>query len=333
MRIGRPFAGILAFAGLLVAALNAHAAPPADDFLRVQKPGPHLTLMPFIGPGFRATYDHRFELEKEVSELRTQVIGTVAIPFAEVSANVDIRLFLMLFGGSIGYHDEWHVLQFNPDPTTGRDRAGQPTQESDSATGPDPTTLFTDLHRDARAVKDQRSDVSTKAWGYYEGRWGFVWPGYNFTGVSNLAARHDGRPDVTYDWENGTVLNGGWNFRWEGYLFFQSRKAGFIGPALRALLVPRNRTKADFMTPSGLILPSGSACQPGVVPNLECFGVHEFEFHYGIIAGLRPNWVSSSDTLLFRAYTTLGLGNKLFGTQVFRQPLQLLFAYMVDIDL
>jgi hypothetical protein len=340
MRIGRPFAGILAFAGLLVAALNAHAAPPADDFLRVQKPGPHLTLMPFIGPGFRATYDHRFELEKEVSELRTQVIGTVAIPFAEVSANVDIRLFLMLFGGSIGYHDEWHVLQFNPDPKTGYDRAGQSQVEVDTSPAgvtqhinTDPGVGFNDLNRNARALKDQYVDQRTKSWAFYEGRWGFVWPAYGFTAVSNLAARHDGRPNVTYDWENGTVLNGGWNFRWEGYFLFQARNAGFIGPALRAMVVPRFRTHGPFTTESGVILPDESACQPGVVPNLACYATHEFEFHYGILAGLRPNWVSSADTLLIRAYTTWGLNNKLFGTQVFRQPIQLLFAYMVDIDL
>ncbi len=348
MRIGRPLAGILTLAGLFLSATRADARPPADDFLNVQKPGPHLTLMPFIGPGFRATYDHRFELEKEVTELRTQVIGTVAVPFAEISANADIRFFLMSFGASVGYHDEWHMLQFNPDPKTGRDAGGQQaiqncggqpcTASNNTVAGNPQLPLYplppqVDLNRDLRSIKDQNVDVQSKTWAYYEGRWGFVWPGYNFMGVSNLAARHDGRPDVTYDWENGTVLNGGWNVRWEGYLFYRARNFGFIGPALRAMLVPRNRTKGDFATPSGLILPDHSACQPGVVPNLVCYGTHEFEFHYGIIAGLRPNWVSSNDTFLFRAYTTYGLKNDLFGTQVFRQPIQLLFAYMVDIDL
>jgi hypothetical protein len=292
--------------------------------------------MPFIGPGFRATYDHRFKIEKDISELRTQVVGTVAVPFAEVSANVDVRLFLMLFGGSVGYHDEWHVLQFNPDPKTGYDRAGQPRVEINPtmpAISTDPNIGFNDLNRNARAVKDQNVDQFSKGWGFYEGRWGFVWPAYNFTASSNLAARHDGRPNVTYDWENGTVLNGGWNFRWEGYFLFQARNAGFIGPALRAMVVPRYRTHGDFNTDSGVILPDHSACQPGVVPNLLCYHTHEFEFHYGILAGLRPNWVSSSDTLLIRAYTTWGLNNKLFGTQVFRQPVQILIAYMVDIDL
>lgn len=334
MRIGRSLAGIALFAGLLSSGREAAAHPPADDFLNPQPAAPHLTLMPFIGPGFRAIYDHRFEVEKDMSEVRTQVMGTVAVPFSEVSANIDARFFLMTFGASVGYHDEWHVLQFNPDPQTGRDRGGQPKLEVDPtnpAIATDPTPGFFDLHRDARAVKDQNADVQSKSWAFYEARWGFLWPGYNFMGVSTLAARHDGRPDVTYDWENGTVLNGGWNLRWEGYALFRARNVGFIGPAFRAMYVPRNRVKGNQTLPSGNIVPNGAACQDG--EGIPCVHTHEGEFHYGVLAGLRPNWVNSSDTFLFRAYTTWGMKNDLFGTQVFRQPIQLLFAYMVDIDL
>src|SRR5215467_8444532 len=63
---------------------NARALPPADDFLNPQKPGLRLVLMPFVGPGFRTGLDHRLELEEEVTELRTQFLATVAVPFAEV---------------------------------------------------------------------------------------------------------------------------------------------------------------------------------------------------------------------------------------------------------
>jgi hypothetical protein len=337
MRIGRPFAGILAFAGLLLLESVAHAHPPTDDFVNVQKPGPRLTLMPFVGPGFRAIYDHRFELEKDVTELRTQVIGTATIPFAEISANVDIRLFLMLFGASVGYHDEWHTLVFNPDPTTGRDRAGAPLTDQPLATEAAPS--FADLTRTARSIKDQNADVQSKAWAFYEARWGFVWPSYNFVGVSNLALRHDGRPDESYDWENGTVLNGGWNLRWEGYALFHARNAGFIGPAVRLMYLQRNRMVGDFTIPSSMLtIPSGSACVAGELgpmqPEIDqCKHRWSAEVQYGFLAGMRPNWVGSNDTFLLRVYTTLGQKNDLFGTQTFRLPLQFLFAYMVDIDL
>jgi hypothetical protein len=339
MRFGKAFAAIAFGGALLVKASVADAHPPADDFINPQDPGPRLTLMPFIGPGFRANYDHRFTIEKDMSEVRTQLIGTVAVPFAEVSANIDVRFFVMLFGGSIGYHDEWHMLQYNPDPKTGRDRAGMPKVDSgNDAAGnpiPDPTTTYTDLTLDARAVKDQTVDVKADKWPFYEARWGFVWPAYNFIGVSNLAFRWDGRPDETYDWENGTVLSGGLNIRWEGYAFFRERNTGFIGPALRAMYVPRNHVtgQSATSTPNDTVLPNGSACLPGAVAGVHCDTVHEFEFHYGIIAGLRPNWTVSPDTFLIRAYTTYGLNNKLFGTQVFRAPIQILVAYMVDIDL
>jgi hypothetical protein len=342
MRIGKAFAAIALGVALFCMGSVASAHPPADDFINPQDPGARLTLMPFIGPGFRANYDHRFKIEKDMSELRTQLMGTVAVPFSEVSANIDVRFFVMLFGASIGYHNEWHMLQFEPDRTTGKDRAGLPRIDTGNVTTPppaDPTTTYNDLTLSARAIKDQNVDVKADQWAFYEGRWGFVWPAYNFLGVSNLAFRYDGRPDVTYDWENGTVLNGGLNIRWEGYAFFRERNTGFIGPALRAMYVPRNRVQAGPRpagAPDEATLPVKSACLPGATTGIDdtlCKEVHEFEFHYGIIAGLRPNWTVAPDVFLIRAYTTWGLNNKLFGTQVFRQPIQILVAYMVDIDL
>ena len=81
-------------------------------------------------------------------EVRTQVMGTVAVPFAEVSANVDIRFFLNSFGGAVGYHNEWHTLRFNPDPQTGRDRLGQPKYQGTPAEDPQPGS--SELDRDAR---------------------------------------------------------------------------------------------------------------------------------------------------------------------------------------
>jgi hypothetical protein len=335
MRIGRPLAGIVALAGLLSSG-PAHAAPAADDFVAIQKPGPRLTLMPFIGPGFRVNYDHRFELEKDVEELRTQVMATVAIPFAEVSANIDIRLFLMLFGASVGYHDEWHTLQFIPDPATGRDRAGQPRYNNPTPST-DPVQSFTDLTRTARSIKDQTGNYGQESWAFWEARWGFVWPAYNFVGVSNLAVRSEGRPDVSYDWENGTVLNGGVNLRWEGYGLFHWTDFGFIGPAVRLMYLPRNRVVGQYTIPSsGIILPDDSACtaaEVATMPGLNCKKKHEVEVQYGLLGGLRPNWVGSNDTFLVRIFTTAGQKNELFGTHVFRLPIQMLFAYMVDIDL
>lgn len=340
MRFGQGAGWVLALC-LCICPRSAYAHPPADDYLNAQDPGARLTLIPFVGPGFRAAYDHRFEIEKDMSELRTQLMGTVTIPFSEVSANVDARFFLMSFGATVGYHDEWRVLRFTPDPETGRDRAGQAPGAQPPAMGVsgnplppdrDPTPTFVDLDRSARALKDQNGDFESKAWPFYEGRWGFIWPAYHFMGSSTIAARYDGRPDVSFDWENGTVSSSGWNFRWETYLLLRERNTGFIGPAFRALYLPRNRVQG---TPTigtyDVVVPGGSACQ--MDEGIPCERGYEFEFHYGIVAGLRPNWVDTGDTFLVRAYATWGLDNRLFGTQAFRQPLQLLVAYMAEIEL
>jgi hypothetical protein len=306
-------------------ALEVRARPAADDFLNPQDPGPRLTLVPFVGPGFRAVYDHRIEIEEDVTELRTQVAGTVAFPFAEASAGADVRLFLLTAGASVGYHHEWHQLRFEPDET-GTDAAGVAARSDESA------LRFFDLDRGARRVKDQNTDVGKAGWLFYEARAGFLWPAQNFMGVVNLAARHSGRGDVTYDWENATVMNGGWHLRGEGYALLRHRKAGFAGLAVRALFVPRNRVPHDVTVPAtGTRLPGGSACQAYNV-RIPCVRSYEFELSYGVLAGWRPGLTETSDVLFVRALTTLGLRNELFGTHALGAPLQLLFAYMFNIE-
>jgi hypothetical protein len=120
--------------------------------------------------------------------------------------------------------------------------------------------------------------------------------------------------------------------RWEGYLLLRERNTGFIGPAFRALYVPRDRVQGSpTIGPYEVVVPDGSACQMN--EGIPCHRVYEFEFHYGILAGLRPNWGDGDDTFLVRAYATWGLNNTLFGTHTFRQPLQILVAYMANIEL
>jgi hypothetical protein len=317
---------------------SASAHPPLDDYLNPQPPGAHLVLTPFVGPGFRAAYDHRFELEKDMSELRVQLIGTVAFPFAEASANVDVRFFLMTFGATVGYHDEWHLLQFRPDPGTGRDRAGKPpTPAPPGATlqpNEDPAPAFTDLNRAARASKDQYGDVQSGAWPFYEGRWGFVWPGYGFMGVSTLTAHYEARPDMSYDWQTSTVYSGGLSFRWEGYFLLRDRNAGFIGPALRVLYVPRDHVeRATTVGAFDVVVPEGIACRHD--EGVPCRRAYEAEAHYGIVAGLRPRWSEArgADTLLVRVYAAWGLNEPSFGNHVLQAPLDILVAYTANIDL
>lgn len=338
MKIAGVTASIGVVLGAFLAVTPAFAHPPLDDFLNPQPEGPRLLLMPFVGPGFRAAYDHRLDIEKDMSDARLQLIGTVAYPFAEASANLDVRFFLMTFGATVGYHDEWHLLQFRPDPATGRDRAGQPP----TATAPgetlepaeDPAPAFTDLNRAARATKDQHGDVQTGAWPFYEARWGFLWPAYSFLGVSTFTAHYEARPDMSYDWQTSTVYSHGLSGRWEGYFLFRERNLGFAGPALRALYVPRDHVAGEATVgPYDVVVPEGTACRhDGAVP---CRREYELELHYGIVLGLRPRWgeARGADTLLLRVYAAWGLNAPLFGNHVLHAPIEILVAYVANIDL
>jgi len=328
--------GVVLGACLIVTPALAH--PPLDDFLNPQPPGARLVLTPFVGPGFRAAYDQRIEIEKDMSEVRFQLMGTVAYPFAEASANLDVRFFLMTFGATAGYHDEWHVLRFLPDPTTGRDRAGQPPSPAPPGEtlepAEDPAPAFTDLNRAARATKDHYGDVQSGAWPFYEGRWGFVWPAYFFMGVSTLSARYEARPDMSYDWQTSTVYSHGLSLRWEGYFLFRERNTGFIGPALRAMYVPRDHVYEETTVgPYHVVVPEGSACRHD--QGVPCRREYEPELHYGIVAGLRPRWgeAEGADTLLVRVYAAWGLDTGSFGNHVLHAPIEILVAYMANIEL
>jgi hypothetical protein len=328
---------------LLSTARVAEAHPPRDAYLDPTPPGSRLLLMPFFGPGFRTAFDRRADIEKDMSDLRVQLMGTVALPFAEASAHVDVRFFLLTFGASVGYHDEWHLLAFHPDPGTGRDFAGAPASPEPPALAlppgrkplppyEDPRPAFGDLDRDARSTKDQNADVGHASWPFVEARTGFLWPGYGFLGVSTLAARYDARPDVSYDWENATVQSRGVSYRWESYLLFRERNTGFIGPALRVYEVPRNRVPGpETIGPYRVVVPENSACQ--MDEGIPCRRVHELELHYGVVAGTSPGWGNGDDAFLVRVYGAFGLDERLFGTHTFRAPLQIQVAYQAWVEL
>ncbi|HVU03724.1 MAG TPA: hypothetical protein VHE30_18325 [Polyangiaceae bacterium] len=335
------FVGVALAGAALTRPCSAH--PPYDDYLNPKSPGTRLLLTPFIGPGFRAALDQRFDIEKDMSDADAALVGTLAVPFAEAAVRADFRFFLFTFGGTAGYHDEWHLLRFRPDPETGRDRGGLPPSPEPPAAGlppgktplppyEDPATTYTDLDRELRQVKDQYADVEHGSWPFAEGRIGFYWPAYGFLGVSTLAARWDGRPDVTYDWENATVQSRGTSFRWETYFLFRERNTGFIGPAFRAYAMPRNRVPVDSTIGRyQVVVPEGSACQMDeAVP---CRKRHELEFHYGVVGGICPGWGHGDDALLLRVYTSWGLDERLFGTHPFGQPIQIQVGYEASIPL
>jgi len=215
---------------LLVAAVSfvsgsAHAKKPRDFFFYPQKPGTRLKLFPFFGPGFRATLENRTQLEPDMSELHTQLIGDVNPGYAEASLNADIRIFLLAFGASVGYRNDYHVLRFEPD-ANGLDHGKS------------------ELDREARWLKDLDQDWKQATWPWYEGRVRLIMPMYQFMGISTVQARYQARGKgldrPAFDWPLSTVMDDGWIGIWESFLVVRDRHLGFAGPALRVLYLPRN---------------------------------------------------------------------------------------------
>ena len=90
----------------------ASAKKPRDDFFNPQLPGTRLKLFGFFGPGFRGTLENRTQIEPDMSELHTQLIGDVNPGYSEGSLNMDVRVFILSFGASVGLRNDWHVLRF-----------------------------------------------------------------------------------------------------------------------------------------------------------------------------------------------------------------------------
>jgi len=272
----------------------AEAKKPRDDFFNPQKKGTRLKLFGFFGPGFRGTLENRAPLEEDMSELHTQLIGDVNPGFSEGSLNMDVRVFILSFGASVGIRNDWHILKFEPaGPEAGVDEGldhGEP-----------------ELSRKARWLKDADYDWREKVWPWYEGRFRVIMPMYNFMGISTLHVRYQDRgfdDAMAFDWPTSTVFRDGMYAMWESFLVARSKHLGFAGPAARVLFVPR-----------------------GTAQDKE----YELDLHYGILAGTQVG-PGNRDLVLLRFYTTLGLDDELMGTQAFRAPIQIVFGYQADIS-
>jgi hypothetical protein len=226
---------LIAFS-LMAAALfvssAALAKKPRDAFFNPQKPGTRLKLFPFFGPGFRATLENRTQFEPDMSELHTQLIGDVNTGYSEGSLNMDLRVFLLVFGASVGLRNDWHILRFEADDN-GLDHGKS------------------ELDREARWLKDFDQDWRTATWPWYEGRFRVLMPMYDFMGVTTFHVRYQDRgkglEGPAYDWPLSTVMDDGLIGMWESFLVHRGRHWGFAGPAARVLYVPRNGDyKLDF---------------------------------------------------------------------------------------
>jgi hypothetical protein len=167
-----------------------------------------------------------------------------------------------------------------------------------------------ELNRDARRAKDDDADYTQDDWSWAEGRLHLFIPLDDAIAISNVAFRFEDRVDNSFDWFNATVYDSGMHVRWETMVLLRDRRWGFGGPALRVMNVPRT---LDAGTPE----------------NRE---VRETDWHYGLVLGTSPNWASTNDVILVRAYATFGLDDDLMGTHTYAAPIQIVAGYQADID-
>jgi hypothetical protein len=213
---------LLLMAVALLGSSSAWAMKPRDDFFNRQDPGTRLKLFPFFGPGFRAILENRMSIEKDMSELQTQIIADANPGYSEGSLNFDARFFLLSFGASVGYRNDWHILKFEPDEN------GLDHRESE-------------LNRKARWLKDFDYDWKRHAWPWYEGRLRILAPMDWLFGVTTFSVRYQDRGfDNGFDWALSTVFDRGLIGVSETFLVARGHRWGFAGGACRVLYVPRN---------------------------------------------------------------------------------------------
>jgi hypothetical protein len=181
-------------------------------------------LFGFFGPGFRAILESHVPIEDEMSELRLQAWGDVNYGYSQISGHADFRFFLLGFGGTIGYRNEWRTLQFQPN-----ERGLDHEQRL--------------LSPEARRQKDTEGDVQVTRYPLAEGRVALYMPLDPLLGLSTLSVRWEDRRDHSFDWETAAVYDSGLSYRWETLLPFHGRRWGFLGPALRVMYL--SRTQAD----------------------------------------------------------------------------------------
>lgn len=219
---GPVFSALLFTLCCLLWSNEAAARRPLDRYVRPQPGGTHLRLFGFFGPGLRAILESYIPIEEDMSELRLQAWGDVNYGYTQISGHADFRFFLLGFGGSIGYRDEWRTLQFQPGANGldhGEDR----------------------LNNQLRRDKETDGDSQVTRYPLAEGRVSVFMPLDPLLGLSIFSARWEDRRDNSYDWETATVYNSGMSYRWETLLPFHYRNIGFLGPAFRAMYVNRGQ--------------------------------------------------------------------------------------------
>ena len=252
-------------AAILLLSGAAAAEQPRDYFLNAPRAGTFAHLDAYT-VGVQASLENRADLEQGMSMLHTRLSGIASYPYVDGSANVDIRVFLLTLGASVGYRNVHRNHTFVP----GEDRS-----------------------RDARNDRESDDNFDSQGFGHYEGRARLVIPLDSFFMINTGTLRVEDREDNSFDWFHATVHDSGLVGKYEATLFYRHRDFGAVGPYFRYINFERTddaggqSRKGEVQiggvigTRPGLITPRGgntdlALLQVVASPGDEIFGLHGY---------------------------------------------------------
>lgn len=204
--------------GLAVCLLSLRAGAdvpvraPRDYFLDVP-PGGHFVHLDAFTLGAQASYEYRAHIEEDMSMLHARMSGLVSYPYAEASANADVRIFLLTLGASYGYQWIYRNLEFGP----------------------------RDVDRSAarRNQLEEQGQIDDQDFTFYEARARLTVPLDWLFLLSTATLRHENRDDNSFDWLHANVHDRGLLGKIETTLFFRHKDWGAVGPYVRYMDLPR----------------------------------------------------------------------------------------------
>ncbi|MGE0324968.1 MAG: hypothetical protein AB7S68_21775 [Polyangiaceae bacterium] len=236
--------------GLTSVCSNADARTPRDYFLNPPPAGTDLLLDAYT-VGAQLSLENRAHLEEGMSMLYSRVSGIFSYPYKEVSANLDVRVFLFTLGGSAGIRDVHRDHTLVP----GEDFNGD--------------GLFDDKDVNTRDVRnDRESDkiYGSQTFPFWEGRLRLVVPLDSFFWMHTGTIRGEYRNDDSFDWFHAFPHDGGTLYRYDSTFFFRHRDFGAVGPTIRYIDAPRNGGRDDRFQ-YGLVY----GTRPGIIKGTDLF--------------------------------------------------------------
>jgi hypothetical protein len=187
----------------------AAAAEQPRDWMVSAQPGGTYANLDVLFPGVQLQLERRIPIYRQANELDLRINALPTLIFYESQADVDLRLVVLTLGGSAGFRDTFHNLEFAPG------------QRFDSA-----------ARRDAEFGGNYNNAIT----GYGEGRATLALPlNDQVVFLSVNALRFEGGRDRTFDWRLGVVRDAGMLLRSDTTLFFKHRSFGAIGPQVQVL--------------------------------------------------------------------------------------------------